>query len=293
MTTHHGMTPTCVAQAYRPAVRQAALKGCATALALAIAAACVVSGFSRTLHAQDGKTVADGVFTEAQATRGATAYESACAGCHRADLRGNTGPALRDQRFARTFAGKDLKTLFTRIATTMPRNAPASLGDNVSLDIVAHVLKENGFPAGPKELTADGLDGVRVLAGRPKPPPPIGDFSYVEVVGCLTAEPAAPVHGGGKAEPASPKRDSAKAWILTRASVPVVPTSNASATRPTATAPATPLGTETFHLLDAMAYAPQDHVGHKMYVRGLLIRLPGEQRMTISALEMVSPTCSE
>jgi hypothetical protein len=30
-----------------------------------------------------------------------------------------------------------------------------------------------------------------------------------------------------------------------------------------------------------------------MYVRGLLIKLPGEQRITISAFEMVSPTCSE
>ena len=54
-----------------------------------------------------------------------------------------------------------------------------------------------------------------------------------------------------------------------------------------------PLGTQTFHLLDAMAYAPDGHQGQKMYVRGLLIKLPGEQRMTISALEMLSPTCRE
>jgi hypothetical protein len=40
-----------------------------------------------------------------------------------------------------------------------------------------------------------------------------------------------------------------------------------------------------------MAYTPDNHAGHKMYVRGLLIRLPGEQRMTISAFEMVTPTC--
>ena len=42
-----------------------------------------------------------------------------------------------------------------------------------------------------------------------------------------------------------------------------------------------------------MAYAPDDHKGQKMNVRGLLIKLPGEQRMTISAFEMVSPTCSD
>jgi hypothetical protein len=168
------------------------------------------------------------------------------------------------------FAGKDLKTLFTKIATTMPRNAPGSLGDNVTLDIVAHVLKENGFPAGSQQLTAEALDAIRVVPGKPKPLPPIGDFSYVEVVGCLTAGPQ-------------------NTWTLTRASDPVAAIPNAAAPA----AIAQPLGTGTLHLLDAMAYAPGDHKGHKMYVRGLLIRLPGEQRMTISAFEMVSPTCGE
>jgi len=217
------------------------------------------------------KTVADGVYTETQAARGATVYDSACGGCHRPDLGGNTGPALKDQRFAREFAGKDLKTLFTRIATTMPRNAAGSLGDNVYLDIVAHMLRENGFPAGSKELTADALDGIRVVPGRPKPPPPVGDFSYVEVVGCLTAGPQ-------------------HTWMLTRASAPVVPAAAAPPPSPAA-GTTMPLGAQTFQLVDAMAYSPDVHQGHKMYVRGLLIKLPGEQRMTISTFEMVSPSC--
>jgi mono/diheme cytochrome c family protein len=223
--------------------------------------------------AQAEKTVADGIYTDAQAARGATAYEMSCAGCHRGDLGGGTGPALKDQRFERQFAGKDLRALFTRVATTMPRNAPGSLGDSVSLDIVAYVLKENGFPAGATELAADTLDGVRVLAGRTKPLPPVGDFSYVEVVGCLTAD-------------AKPRM-----WLLTHASAPVSasasPSPSASPSRGTALAP----GDETYRLLDAMAYAPQDHKGKKIYVRGLLIRMPNEQRITISALETVAPTC--
>jgi mono/diheme cytochrome c family protein len=224
-------------------------------------------------HAQENtKTVADGIYTDAQAARGATAYDAACAGCHRADLAGGTGPALKQQRFAQQFADKDLRTLFSKIATTMPRATPGSLGDAAYLDIVAHLLKENGFPAGTKELAADGLDGIRVLAGRPKPPPPVGDFSYVEVVGCLTA-------------------DAQRTWRLTQASAPVsaAATASASAVR----AAAAKLGSETYHLVDAMAYAPEDHKGQKLYVRGLLIRLPGEQRITISALEMLSPTCTE
>jgi mono/diheme cytochrome c family protein len=222
---------------------------------------------------ENAKSVADGVYTDAQAARGATVYDAACAGCHRPDLGGGTGPALREERFAREFAGKDLRTLFTKTATTMPRGAPGSLGDNVYLDIVAHLLKENGFRSGSRELTADLLDGIRVVPGRSKPPPPIGDFSYVDVVGCLSPGP----------------QDS---WILTQGSEPVVAVPAASApSRPAATT--TPLGTQTFSLLDAMAYAPDAHKSQKVHVRGLLIRLPGEQRMTISSLEMVSPTCWE
>lgn len=219
-----------------------------------------------------GKTVADGVYTDTQAARGASAYETSCAGCHRADLGGGTGPALKEQRFTRQFADKDLRTLFSRIATTMPRNAPGSLGDSVSLDIVAHLLKENGFPAGASELSASALDGIRVLPGRPKPPPPVGDFSYVEVVGCLSA-------------------DAHRAWLLTNASAPVSVSASARASAERTVSEA--LGGETYHLVDALAYAPQTHVGQKLYVRGLLIRLPGEQRITISTLEPLAPRCGE
>jgi cytochrome c5 len=238
---------------------------------VAVFASCaIVTGI--TVRAQESpKTVADGVYSEAQAERGAAAYDGACGNCHRADLGGASGPALKEQRFNQTYAGKDLKTLFTKVATTMPRGAPGSLGENVYLDIVAHLLKENGFASGSRDLTVDGLDGIRVTPSRPKPLPTIGDYSYVEVVGCLAAGPQ-------------------NTWILTRASEPVVAVAPASAASAPST-PAPPLGTQTFRLLDAIAYAPADHRGHKMYVRGLLIKLPGEQRLTISAFESLSPTC--
>lgn len=222
---------------------------------------------------ESARTVADGVYSEAQAERGAAAYDGACGNCHRADLGGASGPALKEQRFNQTYAGKDLKTLFTKVATTMPRGAPGSLGESAYLDIVAHLLKENGFAAGSHDLTVDGLDGVRVMASRPKPLPTIGDYSYVEVVGCLAPGPQ-------------------NTWLLTRASDPVVTVASSAATPAPATT-AAPLGTQTFRLLDAIAYSPADHRGQKMYVRGLLIKLPGEQRLTISAFESLAATCSE
>jgi hypothetical protein len=112
-----------------------------------------------------------------------------------------------------------------------------------------------------------------VLPGRPKPPPAVGDFSYVEVVGCLAPGPR-------------------HTWLLTRASRPVVPAAGAAADARAAAA-ATPLGGETFHLVDAIAYTPQNRAGHKMYVRGLLIKLPDEQRMTISEFESLSASCGQ
>src|SRR4051812_28853398 len=240
--------------------------------AFIVLAAAMVAG--ATVRAQAAAaTVADGIYTDAQAARGAAVYDASCAGCHRADLGGGSGPALRDERFARQFAGKDLKTLYTKTATTMPRGAPGSLGDNVYLDIIAHLLKENGFRPGSHELTADGLDAVRVVAGQPKPPPAIGDFSYVDVFGCLTA-------GAGRT------------WTLTKASEPIVAVP-APPPGSSATAPPNAVGTQTFHLVDAIAYAPAAYAHQKVHVRGLLIRLTGEQRIAISSLEMVSASCGE
>jgi hypothetical protein len=226
------------------------------------------------VRAQNGiKTVADGVYSDVQAVRGAAAYDQNCGRCHRQDLGGGDGPALKEDRFNRNFAGKDLKTLFARISLTMPRGAPGSLSEGAYLDILSYVLRENGFPAGVEELTSDELETVEVLPSRPKPLPPVSDFSYVEVVGCFV-----------------PGSDGA--WMLANASEPVA--SEAPATpmnlRTNVISP-TLLGNETYHLLDAMAYHPESLKGHKTHVRGLLVRLPSEQRMTISDIRSLSPTC--
>jgi mono/diheme cytochrome c family protein len=246
---------------------------CTTVASLAFA--CVVGQVLLAAHPQDvERTVADGVYSDAQAERGAASYNAACSGCHRGDLGGATGPSLKEQRFARNFAGKELGALYTKIATTMPRNAPATLSDNVYLDIVAHILKENGFASGSAELTAEALPAVKVVPGRPKPPPPLGDFSYVETVGCLTPGPDG-------------------SWLLTKAAEPRVVVLPVGADRAARVAAETPAGAQTLRLIDAMAYNPGTHQGHKMYARGLLVRVPTEQRLTLSVFEMVGSACQE
>lgn len=244
---------------------------------LGIAALAVAAGGAATpARSEDiagGKTVADGVYSDAQATRGQAFYEASCTGCHRADLSGAEGPELRGDHFSKDFAGKDLKSLYGKIVTTMPGTAPASLSNNVYLDIVAHLLRENGFPAGPNELTSESVAGVRIVAGRARPLPPVEDFSYVEAVGCMTS-------GTGSG--------SSKVWLLTRASDPVSARPEQPAGAPRLDKP---LGSRTLRLLDARAYNPQSHEGQKVYVRGLLVKLSQDEQMTLSALETVAGTC--
>lgn len=231
-----------------------------------------VAAHGSTPMEQPPRTVADGIYTDAQAARGQASYEAACARCHRPDLGGADGPALKGDRFTRMFAGRPLHGLYERVTTTMPRNAPASLAETVYLDILAHLLRENGFPAGAGELTMETVEGVNVLPTRPRPAPPVGDFSYVEVSGCLA------LGSGG-------------AWMLEQASDPVaVRPTLSSAPQPPATA-TPPRGRQTFHLIDAMAYQPERHRGHLWKVRGTLIRLPGEQRLTISSAETLAAAC--
>ncbi len=218
------------------------------------------------------RTVADGIYTDAQADRGAASYDVACARCHRSDLGGADGPALRDERFNRMFAGKPLHGLYERVSTTMPRNAPSSLAEGVYVDILAYLLRENGFPSGAGELVVDTVEGVEVRPTRPRPSPAVGDFSYVEVSGCLTQ---------------GPEGD----WRLEQASDPVAVRPAKPSISPPAASATSPRGGHTFHLLDAIAYQPERHRGHLLRVRGTLIRLPGQQRLTMSSTETLAPTC--
>jgi mono/diheme cytochrome c family protein len=98
-------------------------------------------------------SVWDGVYTEVQATRGAAFYTEHCAVCHGASLGGvGEAPALTGARFVSDFDGLSLGELFERIKTTMPLNNAGGLTRDQYADILAFVLKSNGFPSGQTEL---------------------------------------------------------------------------------------------------------------------------------------------
>jgi mono/diheme cytochrome c family protein len=103
--------------------------------------------------AQTSSSVLDGVYTDAQATRGSDQYAQNCAACHGSGLSGNgEAPALVGAEFISDWAGLTLGDLADRIHNTMPQDNPGKLSRAQYADILAFVLKANGYSAGQKEL---------------------------------------------------------------------------------------------------------------------------------------------
>ncbi len=117
--------------------------------ALAVTSIALLTG----VQAQTTQSVWNGIYTEDQAARGAQNYVQVCAACHGATLGGSgEAPALSGGQFIGDFDGQTVGDVFDRIRTTMPQSAPGVLSREQYADILAFLLKSNGFPAGKTEL---------------------------------------------------------------------------------------------------------------------------------------------
>ena len=95
------------------------------------------------------------LYSASQASAGSKAYETNCASCHGAQLEGGVGPALSGATL-NTLAKKtklSVGDVFTFMSQQMPLNSPASLSKAQYSEIMAYILKFNGYPAGAKDLT--------------------------------------------------------------------------------------------------------------------------------------------
>lgn len=102
------------------------------------------------------QSVTAGVYTDAQAERGAAAYAADCGSCHGAGLDGDGfAPALAGTEFLSNWNGTTLGDLYDRIRISMPPGNPNSVPAESKADIVAHILKFNKYPAGATELAKD------------------------------------------------------------------------------------------------------------------------------------------
>lgn len=115
--------------------------------------------------AQDGPAQSPGWYTSAQATSGEQLFNNYCAECHRPDLTGADGPALKGAAFLKTFGGQPLSDLYGVEHTTMPAVNPGSLPDTTLMPITAFILSKNGLPSGDAPLDETTLS--RTLPAAP------------------------------------------------------------------------------------------------------------------------------
>ena len=116
-----------------------------------------------------GPSIWDGVFTEAQATRGKERYAASCASCHSEDLLGGSGPALVGEPFMQRWDGTTVADMLQTVRQTMPQDSPDSLGTPGYTDLIAYLLKSNSAPTGSAELASEAaaLQRVRITLRAP------------------------------------------------------------------------------------------------------------------------------
>lgn len=124
----------------------------------------------RALNAQSARTSWDGVYTEAQAASGDKLYAANCAACHGEGMRGGPGaPNLSGPEFQFSWNKKTVAGLFDYAKAFMPPGQAGSLSDAQYADLIAALLKVNGFPAGAGDLpsTKADLDAITILTTKP------------------------------------------------------------------------------------------------------------------------------
>ncbi|MDD9889382.1 MAG: cytochrome c [Gammaproteobacteria bacterium] len=110
--------------------------------------------FNASVRAQ--ATVNDGVFTEAQATSGQVVYDAQCKTCHNMRFYRDT---------LRSWNNQPLLYLWESIMGTMPADNPGSLMFEEYTNVIAYILKEQGFPSGDSELDPDnGMESISIVS---------------------------------------------------------------------------------------------------------------------------------
>ncbi len=208
------------------------------------------------------RTAWDGVYTEAQAARGQMAFSQSCSGCHVLTAQGK-GPVVGDP-FWKSFAQKTVADLLQFVSANMPNGSPGSLDESTYRDLVALILKSNGFPAGSTELGGPALAAVQIVPKDGSSELPAD--ALARVVGCLSRK--------------------GTDWVVTNATTP----ERAERPGPAGEDATRPLGSRTVPLkfvltrLDAM-------VGSRVSVSGLLIGPGGADGINVTGVSRVAEKC--
>jgi hypothetical protein len=82
-------------------------------------------------------------------------------------------------------------------------------------------------------------------------------------------------------------------WILTDATEAATATTTFTTPEAVKAAVEKPLGTQQYRLLGTSPFSPDRHKGHKMAIKGLLIKGDGESRINVTSLQMLAETCAK
>jgi cytochrome c5 len=213
-------------------------------------------------QAPAAKTLWDGIYSEAQASRGNQVFSSTCTNCHTLAAEGNR--PLSGQKFWDSYAQKTVGDLFNFMQKNMPNGNGGSLSETTYADLVALVLKSNGVPAGAADLVPSAVASVAII---PKDGPrDLPEGTLVRMVGCLTK-------GGA-------------GWTITNATAP----ERTEKTGTTPTDATRPLGDRTMELKFVMGRLDAN-AGKRMSVTGLLIGAGGADGINVSTVTRVADTC--
>ena len=136
-----------------------------------------------TAQAPPAKTLWDGIYTDAQATRGNTVFGSTCTNCHTLGTEGNR--PLSGQKFWDSYAQRTVGDLYGFISKNMPNGAgqAGTLSPSTYADLVALILRSNGVPAGTTELVPADVASIAIVSKDGPTELPAG--TLVRFVGCL------------------------------------------------------------------------------------------------------------
>jgi len=230
---------------------------------LLVATALLLTSVASVLVNAQAKTVWDGAYTEAQAARAMTAFSASCANCHTLDAQGNR--PLSGQGFLDRNTQKTVGELLAYVSKNMPNGVNAgTLPAATYNDLVALILKSNGFPAGNTEVTPEAVAKVQIIPRDGPGELPAG--ALVRVVGCLTK---------GAAD-----------WVLTNATAP-------ERVEKAGVGPedaGRPLGDRSIALKFLLTRI-DSFAGQRMSASGLLIGPGGRDGLNVTTVNRVAETC--
>lgn len=96
----------------------------------------------------DKRTIAEKVYSAAQADRGEARFKTSCSSCH-------TPSSFSGGAFADRWSGQTMAEPFDFVSNTMPENDPGSLKAEEYVSVLAFFLRVNGYPAGDADLPTD------------------------------------------------------------------------------------------------------------------------------------------